>query len=213
MATITRLERQKRQRGRVSVFIDGEFSFGLNEETAVYFGLRTGTEMNASLSAQLHAYDLRVQAKRLAERHLATRMRSEHEVRRYLSRKDIPDDVIQETISTFRRVRLLNDEEYARAFVRDRLRLKPKSSSLLRRELSAKGIARDIVEAVLADEKPEDAGIAHKLAAQWLSRHRTPDIQTAKRRLAGFLQRRGFSPSVIYDVLTESLGNDRGEEE
>jgi regulatory protein len=205
MPKITRLERQKRRRGRVSVFIDDEFSFGLNEETAVYFGLRPGIDIDDTLLAALHGYDLRVQAKLLAERYLATRMRSENEVRRYLSRKDIPDDVVEETIVTFRRVRLLNDEEYARAFVRDRLRLKPKASSMLRRELGAKGISREIVEAVLEEEKPEDASIAHELAAQWLSRRRTPDNLTAKRRLAGFLQRRGFPASVIYDVIHEKF--------
>jgi regulatory protein len=213
MPTITRLERQKRRRGRVSVFIDGEFSFGVNEESALRFGLCPGLEMDDSLTEALKSYDLFVQGKLLAERYLAARMRSEYEVRRYLSRKDIPDDVIEETISTFRRVRLLNDEEYARAFVRDRLRLKPKATSMLRRELHARGISRDIVDTVLEEEKPEDASLVHELATQWLSRHRTPDNQTARRRLAGFLQRRGFSTSVIYDVLNEKLGSDGGIEQ
>lgn len=200
------MERQKRRRLRVSVFLDGAFAFGVNEEAVLRFGLRKGMELSEELRRDIEDCDLRVQAKLFAERHIAARMRSERELRQYLKKKEIPEEIIDETIATFIRVQLLNDEEFARAWVRDRMRMKPKSGFLLRRELSAKGIKREVIDRVLGEEAQEDETMVIQLAHDWLRRHSSLDAIAAKRRLAGFLQRRGFSASAVYGALEEVMG-------
>ncbi len=213
MPTITSLERQKRRRRRISVFLDGAFAFGVNEEAVLRFALHKGTDLSDELRRDIEEYDLRIQSKLFAERHIAARMRSELEIRQYLRRKDIPDAIIEETIDDFRRVRLLDDEEFARAWVRDRMRLKPKSTQLLRRELLAKGIAADIVEAVLTESEQDDPALAVELARIWVRRHRNPDMESARRRLAGYLQRRGFPASAAFTAVREVLNADAHDED
>ena len=98
---ITLLQRQKKNRHRVSVYLDGEFAFGLNDESVFRFGLRKGMELDAERQREIELYDQRVQAKRIAERYVAARMRSVQEVRKRLREKEIPDDVIEETVERF----------------------------------------------------------------------------------------------------------------
>ena len=213
---ITGLQRQKKNRHRVSVYLDGDFAFGVNEETVFRFGLHTGMEMDEAARAEITREDQLVQAKLAAERLLATRMRSEREMRQRLAQKEFSPAVIDATIETFLRVHLLDDAEFARLWVRDRLRLRPRAASALRRELRAKGVHEDIVTMVLheAFEERQDIDVARELAAAYRRKHPAISGVVLKRRLAGFLQRKGYSASVVYDVINEfssGMGEDEAE--
>ncbi|MBN1448926.1 MAG: RecX family transcriptional regulator, partial [Bacteroidetes bacterium] len=166
---ITKIERQKKNRHRVSVYLDGDFAFGLNDEAVYRFGLHKGMELDDARRAEIERYDQGVQAKRVAERYIGMRMRSEREVRQRLREKEFPEEVIEETVEVFRRVRLIDDRSFAEAWVRDRLLLRPRAPALLRAELRRKGVAADIIEEVLAaqfDEGDVDA-LASEMAAQY----------------------------------------------
>lgn len=212
--TITGLERQKKNRHRVSVYLDGEFAFGLNEDAVFRFGLHKGMALDEEQRAEIERYDNLVQAKLYAERLIGTRMRSERELRQRLKQKEISQEAIDEIVATFQRVHLLDDAEFARMWVRDRLRLRPRSASALRRELRAKGIREDIVTVVLdeAFAEKEDIDVARELAAAYCRKHPNVTGDVLKRRLAGFLQRKGYTPSVMYDVLNGIESGEYGEE-
>jgi regulatory protein len=208
---ISDLKRQKRNRRRVSVFLNGEFLFGLNEDTVFRFGLHTGMQLDTRLQAEILRYDQLRQAKLLAERRIASRLRSELELRRYLQEKEIDAAVIDEALGDFRRLGLVDDGEYARAWIRDRMRLKPKSAAFLRKELKLKGIPEQHIENALAESDVDDSAVALQLAEAWMRRHTTLDAASARRRLAGFLQRRGFSASVAMRATDTALSEGHGD--
>ncbi|MBR9975773.1 MAG: RecX family transcriptional regulator [Bacteroidetes bacterium] len=203
--TITSIQRQKKNRHRVSVYLDGEFAFGINDEAVYRFGLHKGMVLEDDRRAEIERYDNLVQSKLVAERLLGVRMRSERELRQRLLQKGFPPEAVDETIAVFLRVNLLDDAEFARLWVRDRLRLRPRSSSFLRRELRSKGVKDDIITQVLADafEHKEDIDVARELAASYCRKHPSLEADVLKRRLVGFLQRKGYSASVVYDVVGE----------
>ncbi|PLX32893.1 MAG: RecX family transcriptional regulator, partial [Ignavibacteria bacterium] len=205
---ITLLQRQKKNRHRVSVYLDGEFAFGLNDECVFKFGLHKGMELDAERQREIELYDQRVQAKRIAERYVGARMRSVQEVRKRLREKEISDDVIEETVETFLRVRLLDDTAFAEAWVRDRLRLRPRAASLLRRELRGKGVKQEIINDVLSRMIPEEdeEAIARKLAEQYVRSHPSLERLVLKRRLSGYLQRKGFAVSIVIRVVDGVMG-------
>ncbi|MFZ1730658.1 MAG: RecX family transcriptional regulator [Bacteroidota bacterium] len=204
---ITSIQRQKKRRHRVSIFLDGEFAFGMNDEAVFRFGLCKGMTLDDGLRKEIEEFDNAVQAKRNAELFIAVRMRSEREVRQRLHRQGFPDDVIEEVITTFRRVNLLNDAEFARMWVRDRLALRPRSASMLRRELRAKGVTEEVADQVLSDafEETEEADVARALAESYCRKHPNIEGEVLKRRLAGFLQRKGYAPSLVYDVVKAAV--------
>ena len=61
--------------------------------------------------------------------------------------RDCADDVTRQLQS----VRMVDDLEFARAFVRDRLKRKPTGQALLRMQLIAKGIPSSMTDMVLAE--------------------------------------------------------------
>ena len=125
---------------------------------------------------------------------LKFRPRSEFEIEQKLKTKRFGDKETKGVISVLKKNKLLDDKEFAKMWVRDRNLFKPSGEFLLRLELRKFGIADDIIEEVLMAQTDEP--LARK-ALESKSRLRKADFQ----KKAGFLQRRGFSTSVIYKVL------------
>jgi len=207
---ITRLERQKKRRHRVSVYLDGDFAFGCSDEVVYRFGLHKGMALPEELRRQIEDEDNRVQAKLAAERLVGTRMRSEKELRQRLKEKEFPPDIIDETIETFKRIRLLDDRAFAEAFVRDRMRMRPRAAAFLRRELRQRGIAADIIESVLEEqfEEVSEEDVARRMAESYLRAHPRLETLVLKRRLAGYLQRKGFGAGLAYRIVQGVIDGD-----
>jgi len=124
---------------------------------------------------------------------LKFRPRSIFEVRRRLSTK-YEEKEIEKVISVLKKNKLLDDQEFAKMWVRDRNLLKPTGSYLLKLELRKLGIATEIIEEVLTPQRDE---VLAKKALESKSRLKNADYE----KKVGFLQRRGFRTSVIFKVL------------
>ncbi len=202
---ITAITYQKRDKLRASVFIAGEFAFGVNVATIEKFRFRKGDELDAILFEKLREFDSRVSAKRIATKFLNTRRRTEKEVRDKLRLEKFDEEIIDEVTSNVKSIGLVDDEAFARAFVHDKRITKPVSSRQLINELRKKGVAKNIIEDILgeADEEEDEDNRALKAGTKkWeqLSR-REPDKKKRKQKLIAFLGSRGFEYAVIKDVL------------
>lgn len=143
-----------------------------------------------------------------ALRLLAPRRRGVEELRRRLREKGFGAREIAHCLNWLEERDLLDDEAFAQALTRDRVRFSPRSSSLLRRELALRGIdpsvAGSAVEAVLEAEGTSETDLAARAAEGWIRkqgqdrlRHLlepsfTPERERTHRRFHGFLARRGF---------------------
>jgi regulatory protein len=201
---ITDLKPQKRRKDRVSVFLDGEFAFGVQESTAV--GLFIGQEVNESQIDALKQADSVEWAKQIAYRLLSHRPRSTEEVRRHLRKKQVEDEIIDRVIDRLLELNLLDDVAFARYWVEQRETFKPRSRRALRYELRQKGLDRHLIDQVVGevDEKAAALRAGEKKASRWA--HLPKEEFRAK--LQGFLGRRGFNYAVITEV-SQQLWRDR----
>ncbi len=199
MKKITAITAQKRNADRVSVFLDGEFAFGLPLEAATH--LREGQELSASEIAELQAHDAYAKAKEDAMRLIALRPRSIAEIQRSLRRKGVEEPQIDRVINRLQEIELLNDEAFARYWVDQRETFKPRSHLALRQELMQKGVNRHIIDRAVADvdERKSAFRLAEKRALRW--QHLPYDA--FRKKMAGFLQRRGFNYEIIREVTDE----------
>ena len=125
---------------------------------------------------------------------LKFRPRSVFEIKQKLKTKGFEDKEIEKLISALKKEKLLDDQKFAKMWVRDRNLLKPEGSFLLKMELRKLGISDNDIENALKDQDEE------KLARQALeSKSRLKQADFAKK--AAFLQRRGFKTSIIYQIL------------
>lgn len=133
---------------------------------------------------------------------LKFRMRSSKEIIARLRGKKFDDAVIAKTISFLKEKKLLDDEVFARVWIESRIN-KPLGFALLKRELLAKGITVKIIDNVIAQLKCNysEKTVVLETAKRRLSRLSQEDSLKAKKRVYGYLLRRGFSPEIVIEVL------------
>jgi len=138
---------------------------------------------------------------------LLNRPRAVLELTDRLQRKGFSPDAIDDTIRYFAARGLLDDRAFAAWWVEQRQLFRPMGRRRLMRELELHGVSREVCEEVLADlDEEAEFQQALSVAAKRLGRVpvRCDARAAARRRLAGFLERRGFSPAVVRRA-TEKL--------
>ncbi len=199
---ITAIERQKRHPQRYSLFLDGEFVCGLDEEIVLGLKLKTGQEVEeAELRRIIFREEVR-KAKDYALRLLTYRPRSRMEIKNRL-KKNYDEKVAEEVIRKLQELNFLDDSQFARSWVESRLLNRPRGQRLLEQELRQKGIDKEIIEEIIQDtfDKYNEEELALASAKKRLKSYSRLDKLTGKRRLYGYLGRRGFSPDTISQVL------------
>jgi regulatory protein len=204
MPRVTKIEPQKRNPKRWSVFLEDKFAFGLDEEVLSRYGLKEGQKLERKEIEKIIQSEIQREAKELSLKFLSYRMRSEKEVRDKLKSKGFAKDLIDKVIEGLKRVNLLDDYEFASAWIRDRLSNNPRGKALLKQELYKKGIKQEIIEKTLKEhfaDEAEELGLAQKLLDKRMKRYENLEPSVAKRRMSDFLLRRGFS----YDIVKQAL--------
>ncbi len=208
---ITALPPQKHDPDRLSVFVDGEFRMGLSAEIALAAGLRVGQAVDEAGLLELERRDRGWQAREAALRLLAVRPRSAAELVRRLRMKGYEPEIGEEVIARLRELGMIDDAAFAGLVVRDRVRLRPQGAHRLANELRAKGVddetARAAIRETMAGERMDERELARRAAEKWRPRPGEEPAR-ARRRLHGFLARRGFDDELIREVVDERLPDD-----
>lgn len=204
MTTITALERQKRRPDRVSVFVDGAFAVGLSAAAARDLGLEVGREL-AEDELRRMAFAAEVDgAYARALRYLRYRLRSRHEFEERLRRYGYEGDIVDAAVELLTSRGLVDDGAFAGAWIRDRVRLKPKGRRALRAELAAKGVAPETVEAALAENVDEDEeALARRALAPRREAFRAKGERKGRAAITSFLARRGFDAGIARRLAYE----------
>ena len=138
-----------------------------------------------------------------AFRLLKYRMRSEFELRKRMKLKGFSDSQINQACNYLQEINLINDFDFAKAWVESRIK-KPLGSRRLKRELQLKGVDKSIIRQVLEQsaKKTSEQELLGELAKRrWRKLSRLNPIK-AKNRIYLFLLRRGFSAQDIRDVVS-----------
>lgn len=147
-------------------------------------------------------------ARTILLRRLTAAPRTRQECLDDLHRRGVPADVAGRVVDRFVEVGLIDDAEYARMWAQSRHRSRGSATSVLRRELRAKGIDDESVAAALAEIDPGDERErAVRLVEAKLPSLQRFDAATQQRRLIGMLARRGYPQSVAASVVREVLGS------
>lgn len=148
---------------------------------------------------------------------LDQRARSRHELRERLIDLEFEERLIDEVLDDLAAVNLLDDEHFAREWVRQRHARRGKSSRFLDRELVDKGVDAATRAAALEQIDPAD----EEATARSLARKKARSVKTvpadrterdkALRRIVGVLARRGFDQSLSLRLAREALEERIGE--
>jgi regulatory protein len=196
MGKITALKYQKKNRDRVSVFLDGQFAFGLPAIVAA--SLKPGQSLSEAEIEALRQQGVVEGAYDRALNYLSYRPRSRAEIVTYLEGRDVPGGQIEEVVERLERAGLLDDDAFARYWVENRERFRPRGLHALRYELRRKGISDEVIERALASI--DVSASAYRAAEAKARQLRHLDAVTFRRKLLDYLARRGFEYEVAQDA-------------
>ena len=195
---VTAIERPPRKR-RYNVRIDNARVVPLSREVLAAANLCVGQEVDESLVAELEAAEARHTAMTAALRLLSYRQRSEREMGAGRRSRGEPGAVAAWPMERVGQLRLLDNREFAAAWTESRQRNSPSGRRMRLAELAQKGIEREVAQASVAALDEEAAGLrAGRKRARTLG---ALEFREFRRRLGGFLARRGFG----YDVCEVAI--------
>lgn len=140
-------------------------------------------------------------------RALTRRDMSEREVRTWLAVREVPENDAEEWVERMHRLGYVDDARMATHLVDKLVDRGGKGRGVIVQKLTERGIDRatasDAVSHLDDDSQQQQAT---DLAVARASRMGTLTDEAARRRLHGFLARRGFSSTVIREAVQHALG-------
>jgi regulatory protein len=203
---ITALKTHPARPGRIRVEIDDQYAFELSRKVILAKGVTEGEVVTPERRHELQTIAVRESAVGL----LARRERSRAELTVALKRKRFPLDLIEKVLLGLEKEKLLSDERFAGAWVNTRRRLSPRGRAAFTYELKQKGIRKKNIDLAIATySRADELAALRDLIESRLARLTASEDQAAKvkRRLLGFLARRGFTYEDIEQVLREHFPN------
>lgn len=187
------------------------------------FGLRIGLEIEAEIIEKLIAADEVMRAKNYALRLLREekypltvdasedsrpigkpKIYTKNEMEQRLAREGFSTKAIETTIEELIHSGHIRDRQYAENWIVHRQKSNPRGKMLLKKELVNKGIDRETAEQVVANvETQDETKVALQIAQKRMKQYTGLPIHVAKRRLHGFLARRGFGSEIVRHVLEQ----------
>ncbi len=202
LRTVTKVERQKKKKNRLNIYLDGEYAFSISDDIYVKFHVHKGKQLSEEAIATIIHEDHLHRAYVAAIQYLRYRMRTEAEIRRHLRKKEMKEAVIDRIVSRLYEEKLLDDLEFAESFVRDRMNRSTKGPLLIEKELKEKGVSESDIKTALEQFTHEKQV---EQAKKWLEKEMKKKLNTSykrkKEQLSAKLLQRGFSKEAAKEAL------------
>ena len=195
-----------------TLFLDGEYFDSVDAGCIPKLGLRVGLEIEVEVMQKLIQADEGMRAKNYALELLSSQSYSKNQMIYQLRQKGFGTEAIDITLEDLEQLGHIKDENFAKKWVARRQRSKPKGKKVLEHELANQSIDKTTVDHVLAGiHDAEETNIALQLARKQVKRYQSLAPQVAKRRLHGFLLRRGFDYETVQIVIERVLIKGNGQ--
>ncbi len=139
---------------------------------------------------------------------LSTRARSEAELRSRLRRAGFSPQVAEAALERLRGAGLVDDAEFARAWVEARRAAGGSGPAKLRWELRRKGVAEELIRRFVDEARDEQAELADALALARRRMAHGPADTAALGRLRRLLLRRGYGDETVESVMSRYLSEE-----
>jgi regulatory protein len=211
---ITALKPLSRRPGFLAIHAGGVRVGVLPVEEIRALGIRVGVELDGKGEERVLSAIERANAHDAAVRLLAVRGRSTQEIVTRLRRKGMGKDAIAHAVGRLESGGLLDDAKFAREYART-LTSRGFGRARIAADLSRKGVSRPDADIAVAEAGGDDEAerrerllaLARKRAAQL----KGLDQEVARRRLVGYLARRGYGGGEVLAVVRQVVrGQGRG---
>lgn len=205
--TVTKIQQQKNDDKRYSIFIDGEFVFGITGVQVLYFKLEEGKEISQSTFDEISNEIVLESAKKKALRYLSYRARSRKEVYDKLAydNKDFSGKTIMTVMDFLEEYGYIDDDNFAESYIKDKINLNKFGLNRIKAELKQKGVEEKTIADVITKLSDSDFPFNQKENALDLldKRYKNSYISDLKekKKAYNFLMRKGYDIDIIRDTV------------
>lgn len=199
---ITKIEVQKKNKDRVNVYINEEFSFACSMELVYTCNLSKDKEINIDSLKEIIDKDNLIKCKSYALRVLEKTYKTERQIFDKLLQKEYEEKVIDKTIDFLKEYKFIDDEKYTEAYIKDKVKSQGKNK--IKYALINKGISETLVKEKLSYlDKGIEENTALKLAEKKyrLLVKNESDIRKIYKKLGDYLVRNGYNLDITQNIL------------
>jgi len=199
----------KKDARNVIIHFDNDEVLFLSVDIFYKSGLRNNDDISDDRFSSLIKENRLFHIKQRAFRYLGRRQHSTSELRIKLKQKGYETELINEVLDDLKNKNYLDDTEFAKMFVEEKIKLKLWSEQKLRSELIKRGINTEIISDVLRNIVSDEDQLNNALmiASKKYNNLRTRklDKNVIKKKLITFLNSCGYKFDVIKDVCDKLI--------
>ncbi|WP_238404369.1 RecX family transcriptional regulator [Paenibacillus paridis] len=199
---ILSVRQDKKERKLYHLFAESEEpTLSVHEDMLVRFRLTKGQVLTEVQIEEIRTEDERYRAYVLAIAYLGPKPRTRKQIEQYLNRKLFEPDNIQYALDRLEREHIVDDEQYARQFATSRLKNSSKGRRFIKQELQMRGVSKEAAAEATDALDHEVEMLSAKKAAEKKWRSIKGEPFERKRKLIGYLMRRGFSSDIVKEAI------------
>lgn len=202
MNKITNIEEQKRNKDRVNIYVDNDYAFSLSKEVLIKEGLKVNDIIDLEKLTKVSKEDNYIKCKGAALRIIEKTIKTESEIKKKLLLKGYGDETINRTIDFLKEYNFLNDESYAKMYVRDKS--KGQGKNKIKYDLIKKGLDEELIlEAIAKIDSDNEENIAYEMALKKYNtiKKRETDSYKLSQKLYRFLLSKGYGYDIASRVI------------
>ncbi|WP_235561182.1 regulatory protein RecX [Bacillus sp. FJAT-28004] len=199
---ILSVKQDKKERKLYHLFAESDKPIlSVHEDILIRYRLTKGQLVTETQTDEIRMEDERYRAYVMAIAYLGARPRTRKQIEQYLNRKFFESDNIQYALDRLEREHIVDDEQYARQFAVSRLKNSLKGRRFIKQELQQRGVSKIAAEEAIGslDQKVELASAKKAAEKKW--RSLKGETFERKRKLMGYLMRRGFPGDIVKEVI------------
>lgn len=202
MNKITNIEEQKRNKERVNIYVDNDYAFSLSKEVLLKEKVKVNDIIDMEKMKKISKEDNFMKCKNSALRIIERTIKTEKEIREKLISKEYDEESIDRSIDFLKEYNFLNDENYARMYVRDKSKAQGKNK--IKYSLIRKGLDEEIIlEELSKIDEEEEENTAYEMALRKYNiiKKRESDNYKLSQKLYRFLISKGYGYDVASKVI------------
>ncbi|MCY6482832.1 recombination regulator RecX [Clostridium aestuarii] len=212
--TITKIEIGKKNKDRVNVFLDGEFTFACSSDLVYYYKLKKDEKIDLEILKEVIYEDNYLKAKNTALKILEKSYKTEKEISDKLIKKEFEEKVVARVMVFLKEYNFVDDCKYADMFIREKISSSGKSK--MKFMLLKKGISKELIDEKFKNiDCSLEKDAAFKLAQKKYNIIKKSENNYMKtyKKIGNYLASRGFDYNIINNVLTEVVNEEHDSKE
>lgn len=146
---------EKKPNNQYKIYLENNQSITIYEEVIIKNNLLYKKEITNSILKQIDSDNYKEKIYNKCIKYISIRLRSIYEIEQYLKKNEVEDNLSKEIIKKLIQTNILNDENFTKAFIHDKLNFTKMGPFRIEQELRKHKISPNIISTYINEIPPE----------------------------------------------------------